>query len=57
MPRRKRGTGGDEHDRRLQESLHRKVEQNRPKKELQSNPKMVAGGGRISQPAGKSISV
>ena len=34
----------------------RKAEQNRPKKELQGNPKNVPGaGGRISQPAGKGF--
>ncbi|KAI0714689.1 hypothetical protein C8Q76DRAFT_619354 [Earliella scabrosa] len=56
VPKRKQGTGADEHERRLQESLYRKAEQNRPKKELQGNPKNVPGaGGRISQPAGKGF--
>ena len=52
VPKRKQGTGGDEHERRIQESLYRKAEQNRPKKELGTGPKVV---NRISQPAGKAL--
>lgn len=57
VPKRKQGTGADEHERRLQENLHRKAEQNRPKKELQANAKPAGAGGRISQPAGKGFGV
>ncbi|KAM5539906.1 hypothetical protein V8D89_006409 [Ganoderma adspersum] len=52
VPKRKQGTGGDEHERRIQESLYRKTEQNRPKKELGTGPKVA---NRISQPAGKPL--
>ncbi|KAI0756202.1 hypothetical protein C8Q80DRAFT_1127238 [Daedaleopsis nitida] len=55
VPKRKQGTGGDEHERRLQESIHRKMEQNRPKKDFQSTAKAPGAGGRISQPAGKGF--
>ncbi|KAI0696024.1 hypothetical protein C8T65DRAFT_583805 [Cerioporus squamosus] len=56
VPKKKQGTGADEHERRLQESLYRKAEQNRPKKDFQSGPKSV-GGPRISQPAGKTFAI
>ncbi|RDX50564.1 hypothetical protein OH76DRAFT_1555718 [Lentinus brumalis] len=49
VPRKKQGTGADDHERRLQESLYRKAEQNRPKKDFQSGPKNVGGGAH--QPA------
>ena len=57
VPKKKQGTGADEHERRLQESIYRKMEQNRPKKEFQSGPRNVSAGGRISQPAGKTFAV
>ncbi|KAI0370031.1 hypothetical protein BV20DRAFT_1121563 [Pilatotrama ljubarskyi] len=57
VPRRRQGSGGDEHERRMQESLYRKAEHNRPTKEFKGGPKMTGAGGRISQPAGKSLSM
>ena len=57
VPKKEQGTGADEHERRLQESIYRKMEQNRPKKEFQSGPRNVNAGGRISQPAGKTFAV
>ena len=52
----KKGHGALDHERRLQESLYRKAEQNRPTKDLgMSGKNNVGGGGRISQPAGKGI--
>ncbi|RPD64739.1 hypothetical protein L227DRAFT_571202 [Lentinus tigrinus ALCF2SS1-6] len=57
VPKKKQGTGADEHERRLQESLYRKAEQNRPKKDFQSGPKTVGAGGRIGQPAGKAFGI
>ncbi|KAJ3489787.1 hypothetical protein NLI96_g1876 [Meripilus lineatus] len=52
----KKGHGALDHERRLQESLYRKAEQNRPTKDLgMSGKNTVGGGGRISQPAGKGI--
>ncbi|KAI0640212.1 hypothetical protein C8Q77DRAFT_1085346 [Trametes polyzona] len=57
IPKKKQGSGGDEHDRRLQESLYRKAEHNRPTREFKGTPKTVGAGGRISQPAGKSLSM
>ncbi|TFK89854.1 hypothetical protein K466DRAFT_597435 [Polyporus arcularius HHB13444] len=56
VPRKKQGTGADDHERRLQESLYRKAEQNRPKKDFQSGPKNV-GGARISQPTAKPFAI
>ncbi|KAJ8472330.1 hypothetical protein ONZ51_g8586 [Trametes cubensis] len=56
-PKKKQGNGGDEHERRIQESLYRKAEVNRPTREFKSGGKAVGGGGRISQPAGKSLSM
>ncbi|KAI0778945.1 hypothetical protein BD413DRAFT_513005 [Trametes elegans] len=56
VPKRKQ-TGGDEHERRIQESLHRKAEQNRPTRDFKSGPKSVGAGGRISQPAGKALAM
>ncbi|KAI0830861.1 hypothetical protein BC628DRAFT_1336795 [Trametes gibbosa] len=55
VPKRKQGNGGDEHERRIQESLYRKAEHNRPTKEFKGSPKTVGAGGRISQPVGKSL--
>ncbi|CCM02752.1 uncharacterized protein FIBRA_04860 [Fibroporia radiculosa] len=50
---RKKGNGGDEHERRLNESLYRKAEQNRPSKDY-ANRSAAGGNGRIiSQPAPK----
>ncbi|KAH9885442.1 hypothetical protein C8Q73DRAFT_717876 [Cubamyces lactineus] len=57
VPKKKQGNGGDEHERRIQESLYRKAEVNRPTREFKSGGKAVGGGGRISQPAGKSLSM
>ncbi|KAH9926429.1 uncharacterized protein B0H18DRAFT_1006054 [Fomitopsis serialis] len=55
----KRGSGGDEHERRLQESLSRKAEQNRPRRDLHGarNLNAVGGGGRIAQPIGRQMSL
>ncbi|KAK7695224.1 hypothetical protein QCA50_002414 [Cerrena zonata] len=52
----KRGHGALDHERRLQESLHRKAEQNRPTRDL-ANAKNDRGGKIIGQPAGKAIVV
>ncbi|EED80327.1 predicted protein [Postia placenta Mad-698-R] len=54
---RKKGGGGDEHERRLQESLYRKAEQNRPSRDghTAKNVNAVGGGGRIGQPAGRTL--
>lgn len=57
VPRRKQGSGGDDHERRIQESLYRKAEHNRPTKEFVGSSKTVGAGGRISQPAGKSLAM
>ncbi|CDO76491.1 hypothetical protein BN946_scf184615.g17 [Trametes cinnabarina] len=56
VPKRKQGNGGDEHERRIQESLYRKAEANRPTKDFKSGGKAIGAGGRISQPS-KSLSV
>ena len=55
----KRGSGGDEHERRLQESLYRKAEQNRPRKDFHGakNLNAVGAGGRIAQPMGRQMSL
>ncbi|EPS99446.1 hypothetical protein FOMPIDRAFT_1060845 [Fomitopsis schrenkii] len=55
----KRGSGGDEHERRLQESLYRKAEQNRPRKNLHGakNLNAIGAGGRIAQPMGRQMSL
>lgn len=59
MPKKdkKKGNGGDEHERRLQESLYRKAEQNRPSRDTHAarNLNAVGGGGRIAQPAGRGL--
>ncbi|EIW63846.1 uncharacterized protein TRAVEDRAFT_157597 [Trametes versicolor FP-101664 SS1] len=55
VPKKKQGNGGDEHERRIQESLYRKAEHNRPTREFKGNPKTA--GARISQPAGKSLAM
>ncbi|TCD62200.1 hypothetical protein EIP91_007233 [Steccherinum ochraceum] len=55
---RKRGHGNVEHERRLQENLMRKMDQNRPSKEMGGGAlgkSAVGGGGRIGQPAGKGF--
>ncbi|OBZ68592.1 hypothetical protein A0H81_11551 [Grifola frondosa] len=54
--KKKQGHGGEEHERRLQESLYRKAEQNRPSKDFYAGSK-TTGGARISQPAGKNLTV
>ncbi|KZT02028.1 uncharacterized protein LAESUDRAFT_738894 [Laetiporus sulphureus 93-53] len=53
----RKGSGGDEHERRLQESLYRKAELNRPRKDMHTgkNRNNIGGGGRISQPAGRPL--
>ncbi|KZT73440.1 hypothetical protein DAEQUDRAFT_662356 [Daedalea quercina L-15889] len=55
----KRGSGGDEHERRLQENLYRKAEQNRPRKDFHAakNLNAVGAGGRIAQPIGRQMSL
>ncbi|THH30222.1 hypothetical protein EUX98_g3953 [Antrodiella citrinella] len=56
----RRGHGSPDHERRVQESLMRKAEQNRPTKDLGGNAPIkgaVGGGGRIGQPAGKGFAV
>ncbi|KAI0673921.1 hypothetical protein C8Q78DRAFT_1076873 [Trametes maxima] len=55
VPKKKQGNGGDDHERRILESAHRKAEFNRPTKEFKTGPKNA--GGRISQPAGKSLAM
>ncbi|KAH9934081.1 uncharacterized protein BXZ73DRAFT_100919 [Epithele typhae] len=55
VPKRKHGTGGDEHERRLQENLYCRAEQNRPRHEFQSGQRGATGGARIGQPAGKTL--
>jgi len=53
----KQGHGALEHERRLQESALKKAEQNRPSKNMGAGARNnVGGGGRISQPAGKTFS-
>lgn len=51
---RKKGHGGAEHERRLQENIMKRAELNRPTKEMGGN---AAGKGsmRIAQPAGKGF--
>ncbi|KAI8981313.1 hypothetical protein BD414DRAFT_420035 [Trametes punicea] len=56
-PKKKQSNGGDEHERRIQESLYRKAEMNRPTREFKNGSRPVGAGGRISQPAGKSLSM
>ncbi|KAI9066539.1 hypothetical protein FKP32DRAFT_1565627 [Trametes sanguinea] len=56
VPKRKQGNGGDEHERRIQESLYRKAEANRPTRDFKAGGKPVGAGGRISQPS-KSLSM
>jgi len=53
----KKGNGGDEHERRLQENLYRKAELNRPSKDTHGakNTNAIGGGGRIGQPAGRTM--
>ncbi|KAI0721192.1 hypothetical protein C8Q72DRAFT_860818 [Fomitopsis betulina] len=54
----KRGSGGDEHERRLQENLYRKAEQNRPRKDFHGvKANAVGAGGRIAQPLGRQMSL
>ena len=53
QPRREKKHGLSETERRTQELLHKKADQNRPSKEMGTANK--TGGMRIAQPAGRGV--
>ncbi|GBE77348.1 hypothetical protein SCP_0102210 [Sparassis crispa] len=49
--------GSTEHDKRFQENLYQRAEHNRPSKDVHGakNINAIGAGGRIGQPAGRSL--
>ncbi|KAG2337639.1 hypothetical protein BDR05DRAFT_1004895 [Suillus weaverae] len=58
IPKKRKHHGHGSHDdNRLQESAYRKTEASRPTKDHVGGKSGYGGGGRIAQPAGKSLGV
>ncbi|KAI0082164.1 hypothetical protein K474DRAFT_1634092 [Panus rudis PR-1116 ss-1] len=51
----KKNHGAVDHERRLQENIHKKMEQNRPTKEMSGGRNLRSA--RIDQPAGKGFAI